>query len=58
MHAVLKYPQQDISFGVFQNKDGLAEFAMQVVKEAKGMAFTAWQEVSPNCARALRRSKS
>jgi hypothetical protein len=31
---------QDITFGLFRNKHGKAEFAMQVVKDAKGMTFT------------------
>lgn len=31
---------QDISFGVFGNEDGKAEFAMQVEKDAKGMTLT------------------
>jgi len=32
--------KQDIAFGVFRNEQGKAEFAMQVVKDAKGMTFT------------------
>jgi protein associated with RNAse G/E len=39
-HTVLKYIEQDIAFGVFRNENGKAEFAMQVVKDAKGMTFT------------------
>jgi hypothetical protein len=31
---------QDITFGLFRNKHGKAEFAMQVVKDAKGITFT------------------
>jgi hypothetical protein len=31
---------QGITFGLFRNKHGKAEFAMQVVKDAKGMTFT------------------
>jgi hypothetical protein len=31
---------QNITFGLFRNKDGKAEFAMQIVKDAKGMTFT------------------
>ncbi|KAF9645059.1 hypothetical protein BDM02DRAFT_3190050 [Thelephora ganbajun] len=30
---------QDVSFGIFRNEYGDAEFAMQVVKDAKGMIF-------------------
>jgi hypothetical protein len=30
---------QDITFRLFRNKHGKAEFAMQVVKDAKGMTF-------------------
>ena len=40
MHVVLKYTEQDISFGVFQNEHGVTEFAMQVMKDVKGMTFT------------------
>jgi hypothetical protein len=31
---------QDITFGVFCNEHGKAEFAMQVVRDVKGMTFT------------------
>lgn len=34
------YVSQDVKFGVFRNEHGNAEFAMQVVKDAKGMTFT------------------
>jgi hypothetical protein len=30
---------QDVSFTIFRNEHGDAEFAMQVVKDAKGMTF-------------------
>lgn len=32
--------EQDVTFVVFRNEHGEAEFAMQVVKDAKGMTFT------------------
>ena len=31
---------RDVTFAVFRNEYGNAEFAMQVVKDAKGMTFT------------------
>lgn len=34
------FVSQDVKFGVFRNEHGNAEFAMQVVKDAKGMTFT------------------
>ena len=39
-HTVLKYMKQDTAFGVFRNEHGKAEFAMQVVKDARGTTFT------------------
>ena len=33
-------PKLDATFVVFRNEHGEAEFAMQVVKDAKGMTFT------------------
>jgi len=38
--CILKYMKQDIAFGVIRNEHGKAEFAMQVVKDGKGMMFT------------------
>jgi hypothetical protein len=40
MTVTLRHMEQDISFGVFKNERGKAEFAIQVVKEAKGMTNT------------------
>jgi hypothetical protein len=32
--------EQDVTFVVFRNEHGEVEFAMQVVKDAKAVAFT------------------
>ena len=37
--TVLKHMEQDIAFRVFRNEHGGAEFAIQVIKDAKGMTF-------------------
>ena len=54
MHAVLSCTEQDISFGVFHNEHGMAEFAMQVVKDAKGMTFTPSKRSVPRRSRISR----
>jgi len=40
MHAILSCIEQDIFFGVFQNKYEMTKSTMQVVKDVKRITFT------------------
>lgn len=50
---MLKCTEQDISLEVFQNKENMPEFAMQVVKDAKGNTFTPSKKSVTNQSRIL-----